>query len=179
MESNLEKLLIGDCNTTISVCDSGGKPKPLFQENIFGRFLRLCGFNLTIPGITGWRSFTQRSHNLITDSGHNVVALALGGNNAAPRIAIGSGNTSPTAADTGLESLVAQMYATNNPLAAITTTNTPNDTVNIVAAFSMTVAASIGEESIQYGGNMLARQTFTPFTVAVGDIVNVAHSVVC
>ena len=154
-----------------------GNPKTLFQENILGRFLRHAGFRTKIRGITGWKSLTQRSHNLIPDIGHFSLAQVVAGDSGSPQIAIGSGNTAPSSADTGLESQVALMYVAYPP--TYSTTNVTNDTVVFTATFSMTVAAAIGEECLRLASQFFARQTFTPIAVNVGDIVTVTHTVVC
>lgn len=111
----------------------------------------------------GLKSFTT---DLITTAGINSLTTYI--DSTYTHVAFGTGTTSPTRADTALETEVDRVAGT----VTITTTSLTNDTVNFVAEFAITGTHAITEAGIfsaDTGGTMLARQTFDVITLVAGD----------
>lgn len=191
----VERLLIGDTNTEISVTDSDHRPKQLWQENLLGKALRHRGHDVRIPGLTGWSSFKQRSHNQIV---YNTIDYFAHGSpiNSDCGIALGTDATpvDPTQMSliAGIQGATATAVISATTIAPYTCASgpyagayTPMDTRTLTATFVMTQAATLCEEGIGQSiannpanGIVLARQTFTPIVVAINDIVTVTHTVI-
>ena len=91
-------------------------------------------------------------------------------------IAIGTGTTSASTADTSLEAETHRGSATTS---RVTTTHS-NDTAQLVHTFDFTDSYAITESGVfdaSSGGNMLCRQTFSAINVASGDSLQVTWKI--
>jgi hypothetical protein len=172
-------------NTEITVTGADGKQKQLWQENRLGKALRRAGHELRIPGITGRKSFVQRSHNLITNAGHAAANAKMSGQGTYGNfvnIAIGTGTTAAAVTDT---TLVTEITTGGGARTAATptrtTTTVTNDTTTLTATFTFSSSFALTEEGIfdsvtPAGSTLLARQVFAAVNVASGDSLTLVHS---
>jgi len=110
----------------------------------------------------------RRLKNIIVDAGKAAVAGLINGVVTTPfkYIAIGTGTTSPTSADTALESETHRELA--DTIDRVTTSVT-NDTARLIKTFSGYSGSEAVTESGVFdasaGGNMLCRQTFAALNI--------------
>lgn len=171
--------------------DSKGNIKPLFQPNMIYSFLSKKGIlpmGLTL-GILGHFSDKLTISNLVVNAGLAGAAGRLNGSGAPAAftyIALGSGTTAATSADTSLETEITTYGGERAAAtASLVTTTVSNDTAQLQKTFSFTGILSITESGVfnaASGPTMLARQVFSAINVANGDSVQItwkfAHSTV-
>lgn len=178
-----ELLSLGDYNTTITLTGPDGKRKALWQENKWGRALRMAGFECRIPGLTGHKTLEMQSHNLITNAGHAAANARMSGQgsyNPFVNIAIGTGTTAAAVADTALQTeITTGGGARGAAVASQVTTSVTNDTTQLVKTFTFTAPFAVTEEGIldsaTTGGTLLAHQVFAAVNVASGDSLQITH----
>ena len=181
----IERLAIGETNTEITVTKANGARKMLWQENLLGKALRHAGFDVRVPGFTGWPSWTIKSHNIILNIAHAWIALTLGGDSVRQfsTIGIGTDATTPDPTQSELLGFVVAAPAT----VTYTTTTVQNDTVILTAALTLPSACTISESGIKdtlanptgAGGSWLARQSFTAIPCSAGDVITIVHQYAC
>lgn len=179
-----DKIIFEDHNSEVRVTDASGKPKLLWQETRLGAAVRrLTGTEVRIPGLTGHKSYVSRSHNLVTNLGHQAAAARLGGIagfNAASYLALGTGTTAPAVTDTAMESELTGGLARTNATVTQVTTNVTNDTLQLSATWTATADAAVTEEGIfdaASGGRLIAHQTRAAINLEAGDSITWTHKV--
>ncbi len=178
-----EALLCREPNTEIMLIGSDGQLKPLWQENLLGRLLRLAGCEVRIPHVTGTHELVLRNHNLITNVGHAAANARMSGQGsyaAFVNLAIGTGTTAAAVTDTALQAEITTGGGTRGAATATqVTTTVSNDTTQLVKSWTFTAAFAVTEEGIfdtaTSGGNLLAHQVFAAVNVAAGDSLTVTH----
>lgn len=181
----IEALLTREHNTEIVLFGSDGKLKPLWQENLLGRLLRLIGRGreLRVPFLTGSQQLCLRNHNLITNVGHAAANAKLSGQGSYGtfvNMAIGTGTTAASATDTALQTeITTNGGARGAATATQVTTTVSNDTTQLVKTWTFSGSFAVTEEGIldnaTSGGNLLARQVFAAVNVASGDSLQITH----
>jgi hypothetical protein len=136
-----EILACRDHNTEIRAFDANGNPKKLWNENVFGKFLRLSGTEVRIPFLTGSYGTVMYNHNLITNVGHAAANGKLtnqGGYGNFLNIAVGSGSETAAATDMALsyEATTSGMARGAATASQVTTTIT-NDTAQLTKTFTL------------------------------------------
>lgn len=116
----------------------------------------------------------RQGSNLIMDLGIAMMAsrLVAATYNPVSHIAIGTGDTAPTAADTTLETEVDREAAT----ITFITTDTTNDTVQLVYIFDISGNKTLAEAGLfndASAGEIFARHTFSALPVLDGWQVKV------
>lgn len=126
----------------------------------------------------------DEGHNLIVDSGLAMITSYLISNaNPLPvYMALGSGSTTPTSADTALESelSVSGLTRTSTSPVQATTTKT-NDSVKLDVTFTALGSASVSEVGIfdaSSAGNMLCRRVFSTKPMETGETIQVIYTIV-
>jgi hypothetical protein len=117
--------------------------------------------------------------NLVVTTGKAQVAGLFNGgvSQAFTALAIGTGTTTPAAADTDL---AAQAGDRASATCSRVTTTTTNDTAQLVATFNFNAATAITEAGIfdlASSGTLAARATFSAINVASGDSLQLTHKV--
>lgn len=121
------------------------------------------GFLGKIMHIFGLKDFTT---DLITTAGIDSITTHIAADYT--HVAYGTGTSSPTRADTALETEVDRVAA----VVSQATTTLANDTVNFVATFDIAGTYAITEAGIfdaSTGGTMTARQTFSAINLIAND----------
>jgi hypothetical protein len=182
----LEELTTREYNTEIRLFGPDGQPKPLWNENRLGRFLRRIGTELRLPFVTGQYGLVLTNHNLITTIGHaaaNARITGQGSYAAFANIAIGTGAVAAAAGDTALGAEITTAGGGRGAATATqVTTTTTNDTAQLVKTFTFTGTFAVTEEGIfdsatASSGTLLARQVFSAVNVASGDSLQITHKV--
>lgn len=109
-------------------------------------------------------------NNLIVDVGIAQIAGLINGVVTTPftYVAVGSGTTAPTSADTALENELLRGLATTSRTTTTKTNDTARWEITWTAESDMTITEA-GIFDASTNGNMLARQTFTAVSVATGE----------
>lgn len=180
-----DSILCRDYNTEIRLTGPNGQAKQLWNENALGRWLRLAGFEVRLPFVTGNRALIMRSHNLITNVGHaacNGKLSAQGSYGTFTSLAIGTGTTAAAVADTALQTeITTNGGARGAATATQVTTTVTNDTTQLVKTWTFSGSFAVTEEGILdqavSGGNLLAHQVFAAVNVNSGDSLTITHKV--
>jgi hypothetical protein len=122
--------------------------------------------------------------NLVVDAGKAGVASRIngsGGEAAFTWIAIGTGATAANAADTTLQTEINTSggQRANGAVSRITT-DTTNDTAQVVVTFAFTGSFAVTEAGLlnaSSAGTLLARQVFSAVNVANGDSLQVTWKI--
>ncbi len=116
------------------------------------------------------------AENLVVNSGLTWIAGALSGSIAAPAtmkyIGIGTGTTAATGPQTALVAPEIETRATGAQ--TLVTTDTANDTYQVVGTVTITTAAAVTEAglfSAATAGSMLSRQVFSAINVIAADTI--------
>lgn len=122
--------------------------------------------------------------NLITNAGLAGLASRINGDGseaAFTYLAVGTGTTAANAADTTLETEIADSgLARAAGTASRTTTTQTNDTARLTKTFSVTGTKAVTEIGILNAGSsgtLLCRQVFTAVNVQNGDSLAVTYDV--
>lgn len=171
--------------------DKDGNLKPIFQENALARFLIGKKGWLSPLWINHWSSFllspflghwadARLISNLITTTGKAGVASRINGDGseaAFTYIAVGTGTTAANVADTTLETEIADSGLSRAAATASrVTTDTTNDTAQLVKTFSVTGTKAVTESGVLNAastGTLLARQVFSAINVVNGDSLQI------
>jgi hypothetical protein len=140
----------------------------------------LALYGLRIPLLTGMWTREMQISNLITTAGKALVAGRINGSGspaAATYIGVGVGTTGAAIGDTALETekLVdgtTSATAHTSATVSLVTTDTTNDTAQLVATFAFTATLAITESgcfNASSTGTLLCRQTFSAINVVSGD----------
>ncbi len=189
-------------NVEYQLRDKDGRVKPLFALNALGRAImrearkgytpynedgtikeglraHIALYGVRIGFLTGNWVESMNVSNLVTTAGKALVAGRINGYGspaAATYIGIGTGTTSPVVGDTALEAEKSASGGASTThtsgTASLVTTDTTNDTAQLVATFSITGTIAITESGVfnaSADGTMLARQTFSAINVVSGD----------
>ncbi|PIV90879.1 hypothetical protein COW46_00880 [Candidatus Gracilibacteria bacterium CG17_big_fil_post_rev_8_21_14_2_50_48_13] len=156
--------------------DADGNIVPVFQPNAFGlAFFKATGKLPQLP-VFGAMSTTLSLSNLVTTAGRAALAAKIGGVSVVgdwKYLAIGTDNTAATIGDIALGAEIttgggARAVAT----AALTTTDTTNDTLQLDYewTFSSTFAVNeVGVFNAASGPTMLARVLFPAGVINVSS----------
>lgn len=126
----------------------------------------------------------DEGHNLVVDGGLAMITswIVSNANNLPTYMALGSGSTTPTGADTALESELAVSGLTRTSTTPVqATTTVTNDSVKWDVTFSALGSASVSEVGIfdaSSGGNMLCRRVFSTKPVESGDTIQIIYTIV-
>lgn len=168
-------------NVTYQVRDKNGKIKPIFQENWLWRlFNKVFSVDLQIPYLFGNWSNLKLVSNLVVSAGLAGVASRINGDGAEAvftYIAVGTGVVAAAAGDTTLGT-EATLYglARAAGTASRVTTDTTNDTAQLVKSFSVTGTVAVTESGVlnaASAGTLLARQVFAAINVVSGDTLQI------
>lgn len=164
--------------------DAEGNVKPIFQANKFYTWLMKKG--LASRDITSrlFGHFTDKLviSNLVTTAGIAGVAGRINGSGspaAFTYIALGTGTNAAAAGDTTLQTEITTYGgARANSTVSLVTTDTTNDTAQLLNTFTFTAGASfaITESGVLNAasvGTLLARQVFAAINVTNGDSLQV------
>lgn len=182
--------------------DKDGNVKPMFAVNKLGRAIleiarkgyspyeedgsvksglraHIALYGVRVSLLTGRWVESMQISNLIPTAGKALVAGRINGSGspaAATYIGIGTGTTAAAAGDTALEAEKSASGGAStthtSATASLVTTDTTNDTAQLVATFSITGTIAITESGVfnaSADGTMLARQTFSAINVVSGD----------
>jgi len=168
-------------NVQFVLRDKDGKIKPLYQENVVARFFRkLSGITLPKMFLFGSYKNALNISNLVTYAGYAGASSRINGagsEEAFTYIAIGTGTTAASTADTILET---EITTDGGERASATcsrvTTAQTNDTAQDVVTFTFTGSFAVTESGVlnaSSSGVLLARQVFSAINVASGDSLQV------
>jgi len=194
-------------NVTYRLKDAQGNFKKMFALNKVGRAIMeaaregytpyhadgsvknelrasLALYGLRIPFLTGsWMSEMQVS-NGVTTVGKALVAgriNASGAPAAATYIAVGTGTTAFNAADTTLQTETSGSGLDRAAASAsLVTTDTTNDTAQLVVTFTVTGTVAVTESGVLNAastGTLLCRQTFSAINVVNGDSLQITWKI--
>jgi len=164
-------------NNVVAVLkDAAGNIVPLFQPNALGMAWYKATGTLPQVSLFGAMSDNLKLSNLVTTAGRAALAAKIGGVSAVgdwEYLAIGTDNTAATIGDTALGAEIttgggARAVAT----AALTTTDTTNDTLQLDYewTFSSTFAVNeVGIFNAASGPTLLARVLFPAGTINVSS----------
>jgi hypothetical protein len=149
----------------------------------------------TVPsdrlGLKGWVEGTHfrgsdiignfTTDNTVVNGGKGQVAGLMNGvvTDFFEYLAIGTGTTTPAAANTALS---AEVGARGSATCTRQQTTTTNDTAQLVATFTFNGSTAITECGIfdnSSSGTMLTRATFAAINVASGDSLQMTYKVQC
>jgi len=155
----------------------------------FGKYLN------TLPvermGLRGWvegKHFRGSSligefatPNIVVNNGKAQAAGLINGvvTNFFEYLAIGTGTTTPAAADSGL---AAEVGTRGSATCTRQTTTVTNDTAQLVATFTFNGSTALTESGIfdsSSSGSMLTRATYAAINVASGDSLQLTWKVQC
>lgn len=161
-----------------------GKAKLIWQEYRFLHYLRkFYGINFPkLFGITGYLTREAKYSNLLTTSGKGLISNRINGSGspAAPTyMAIGTGTTPAAAGDTSLETeSTGNGYDRMSGTASTVTTDTANDTNQLVGTWTVTSSKAVTEMGILNAasvGTLLVRNVFSAYTLQNGDTFEITH----
>jgi hypothetical protein len=162
----------------ITIKDSNGNYKNLWQENALGELL-----GIRIPFITGRYSTEYHKDNLIVDAGLAGIASRYNGDGSEDEfkyIAVGTDDTAAAAGNTTLgteitDSGLSRALAT----ASRETTTATNDTAKLSNEFSVTGTKAIKEVGVfnaASAGTMGSRTVITTKNVESGDTITIEYT---
>ena len=163
-------------NVTYSLKDKKGNIKKMFKWNWLGSTLKKI-FNIDLQSVfTGKWVENMTISNLVTTVGKAAVADRLGDVNtiaAFDYVAVGTGTTAANVSDTALETEITDSgLERTQGTATLVTTDTTNDTLQLLHLFSVTGTKAITEAGVlnaASSGTLLARQVFSAVNVVSGD----------
>lgn len=197
-------------NVAYQLRDKDGNIKSMFQLNSVGRAIierarrgyspydsngnmktgrraKLALYGLQIEGITGNWVTEMRVANGVPTVGKALVAGRINGSGTPAAVAwigVGIGTTAYNATDTALETEREDdgSAGTDHEAASVSlvTTDTTNDTAQLVATFAFTATLAITESgafNAATGGTLLCRQTFSAINVVSGDSLQVTWKI--
>lgn len=169
-------------NVQYQLKDKDGNVKPIFSLNKLGRLLLnkgiispfnkffLFGSNVNLMNIS----------NLVTTTGKAGIASRINGDGSEAvftYIAVGTGTTAAAVGDTTLETeLATSGLSRASATASRVTTDTTNDTAQLVKSFSVTGTQAVTESGVlnaASSGTLLARQVFSAINVVNGDTLQI------
>lgn len=191
-------------NVEYQLKDKDGNIKEIFTENRLGKNLlsffrklapnpiskdgqvksgllnKLAAFGLRIPLLTGSYGNLRIISNLTTTTGKAGVASRINGDGAEAAftyIAVGTGTTAAAIGDTTLETeTAASGLSRAAATASRVTTDTTNDTAQLVKTFTVTGTVAVTESGVlnaSSNGVLLARQVFSAINVVNGDSLQI------
>lgn len=181
-------------NVFYQLFDAQGRAKPLFQEYRFAQLAIKNGFlsplwinrwyaPLVAPFLGYWTA-TKAVRNGVTTVGKALIAGRLnasGAPAAADYIAVGTGTTAFSAANTTLETELAASGLTRaQGTVSLVTTTTTNDTAQVAKTFTVTGTQAVTESGVlnaSSNGTLLCRQTFSAINVVNGDSLAITWKV--
>ncbi len=170
-------------NVTYRVFDKNGKPKKIFKENKFWKWIKkLFNLDLQIPFLTGNWDYSKTLANLIPTAGKAGVASRINGDGAEAAftyLAVGTGAVAADAADTALggeivDSGLARAAATCSRVQ----TDTANDIAQLLKSWSVSGTKAVtecGAFNAASDGTMLGRQVFSAINVISGDTLQITY----
>jgi hypothetical protein len=162
----------------MSLYDSNGRPKKMFQDNKIWRFFnKIFGLDIKIPFITGRYTFGGVFHNSITAAGIVIAAKRLGGVTANPvgYMALGTGTPAANALGSEITTGGGERVAVTP---ASHTIDATNDSIRSANTYTFTDDFAITEEGLfdaDTAGNMIAAVTFPSVSVESGDQLVQTH----
>lgn len=169
-------------NVTYVLKDKDGNNKNLFKLNSLGSFLLKKGIISPFNKSFLFGSYTDQLNitNLITTAGKAGIASRINGDGseaAFTYIAVGTGTTAADVGDTTLETELATSGLSRAAgTASRVTTDTTNDTAQLVKSFSVTGTAAVTESGVlnaASSGVLLARQVFSAINVVNTDTLQI------
>jgi len=194
-------------NVNYQILDKNGNAKKLWANNALGNFLlktirkyvrpydvagnvksgllpKLALYGIQIPVLTGFWVGSLSVSNLITTAGKAGVASRINGSGAEDPfiyIAVGTGTTAANVADTTLETeTAASGLSRASATASRVTTDTTNDTAQLLYTFTVTGTVAVTESGVlnaASSGVLLARQTFSAINVVNGDSLQITWKI--
>lgn len=181
-------------NVEYQLRDAQGNIKPQFQEFRLTQFLIKIGllsplwinrsYATFLAPYLGYWSTSKRVRNLITNAGFAGSAGRLMGSGSPAAftwIAVGTGTTAASAADTALqtESSTSGLSRASGTVSLVTTTQT-NDTAQVTNTFSVTGTVAVTESGVlnaSSSGTLLCHQVFSAINVASGDSLQITWKI--
>jgi hypothetical protein len=181
-------------NVEYQLRDAQGRVKPIFQENALCKALLKNGlisplwinrwYAPFIAPFLGSFAGVKVIGNLMTNAGLALVAGRINGSGtpaAATYIAVGTGTTAASAADTALqtESSTSGLTRANGTVSLVTTTQT-NDTAQITHDFTVTGSVAVTESGVlnaSSSGTLLCHQVFSAINVTNGDTLTITWKI--
>lgn len=167
--------------------DKNGQVKPIWQENALAIKLMKTGYLSPYhPKIAlfGHWSYEKNVSNLITNAGRGLISGLINGSGApaaATFIAVGTGTTAASTADTTLQTETATSGLTRAAgTVSLVTTSVTNDTAQILKSFSVTGTVAVTESGVLNAssvGTLLCRQVFSAINVINGDTLQITWKV--
>jgi len=180
-------------NVEYTIKDKNGNIKPIFQQNALYTYAMKKGIlspfayqkmgGVLSPFLGRW-SKSAKVANLITNAGFALIAGRINGSGspaAATYIAVGTGTTAASTADTALqtESSTSGLSRAAATVSLVTTTVT-NDTAQMVVTFTVTGSVAVTESGVlndSSSGTLLCRQVFSAINVVSGDSLQITWKV--
>jgi hypothetical protein len=173
--------------------DSSGNIKPIFQENLLAKVLLKFGIlsphwqsskaALFAP-LLGRMANAKVIGNLVTNAGFAGSAGRLNGSGAPAAftyIAVGTGTTAASTADTTLQTETATSGLSRaNSTVSLVTTSVTNDTAQLTNTFTVTGTVAVTESGVlnaSSSGTLLCRQVFSAINVVNGDSLAITWKV--
>lgn len=168
---------------TFQVRDKFGNIKKQWQENKFGKYLRiLTGKEMQGLFLLGHWSDQMVVKNLITSAGKAGAASRINGSGAEAAftyLAVGIGTTAANVADTTVESEITDSgLARAAATCTRVTTTVTNDTAQLDYTWTVTGSKAVTEAGALNDattGVLLGRQVFSAVNVVNGDTLQVTY----
>ena len=175
-------------NVTYRLFDKDGKEKPLFQENRLFTWLLSHGWVsplfAKIPFLLGSWQYEKHVSNLITNAGRALISGLINGSGspaAATYVAVGTGTTAASTADTTLQTESSTSGLSRAAgTASLVTTSITNDTAQVTKTFTVTGTVAVTEAGLlnaSSSGTLLSRQVFSAINVVSGDSLQITWKV--
>ena len=194
-------------NVTYRHLDKDGNVKKLFSLNKIGAAIleaaranyspynadgslknekraQLALYGLRIPFLTGMWVGEMQVSNGVPTVGKALVAGRINGSGApaaATYIEVGVGTTAFNIADTALETAITDSgLARAAASVSLVTTDTTNDTAQLVLTFTVTGTKAVTESGVfnaSSAGTLLCRQTFSAINVVNGDSLQITWKI--
>jgi hypothetical protein len=174
--------------------DKFGNIKPIFQENALCRWLLKKGrlsplwinqwYSRLLAPFLGHYALSKNVSNLITNAGRGLISGLINGSGspaAATFIAVGTGATAASTADTALQTEIATSGLSRAAgTVSLITGSITNDTAQVTKSFSVTGSVAVTEAGLLNAasvGTLLCRQVFSAINVANGDTLQVTWKI--
>ena len=181
-------------NVTYELRDASGRIKPIFQEYRLAAYLIKYGYisahwmsawyGPILAPFLGYWSTEKRIRNVVTYAGYAGAAGRLMGSGtpaAFTYIAVGTGTTAASTADTALQTETSTSGLTRAAgTVSLVTTSQTNDTAQVTNTFSVTGTVAVTESGVlnaSSSGTLLCHQVFSAINVASGDSLAITWKV--
>jgi hypothetical protein len=152
-----------------------GRLSPLWINQWYSRLL---------APFLGHYALSKNVSNLITNAGRGLISGLINGSGspaAATFIAVGTGATAASTADTALQTEIATSGLSRAAgTVSLITGSITNDTAQVTKSFSVTGSVAVTEAGLLNAasvGTLLCRQVFSAINVANGDTLQVTWKI--